>query len=128
MAQATPQAFLPDLAASLTSLGLRLADVGRREEALAAAQEATALYRELAQVNPQAFLPDLAGSLGMYGFVLLDLGRAQEAQEAFAEGLRAIRPLAQAHPAAFGNLAAMLEKGYLWARQKVEEEEKKRQG
>ena len=40
-----------------------LSDLGRREAALQAAEEAAALYRELARARPDAFTPDLAGSL-----------------------------------------------------------------
>jgi len=38
-------------------------DLGRREEALAAAQEAADLYRGLARARPEAFTPNLAASL-----------------------------------------------------------------
>ncbi len=55
--------FTPDLAMSLSTLGNRLSDLGRREEALTAAQEAADLYRVLARSRPEAFTPDLAGSL-----------------------------------------------------------------
>ncbi len=41
-------------------LGIRLSDLGRREEALAATQEAVDIYRQLAAARPDAFLPDLA--------------------------------------------------------------------
>ena len=51
------------LAGSLNNLSLRLADLGRREEALAAIQEAAAICRELAAARPDAFRPDLAMSL-----------------------------------------------------------------
>jgi hypothetical protein len=47
------------LAVSLNNLGNRLSELGRREEALAAAQEAVAIRRQLAQQHPEAFLPDL---------------------------------------------------------------------
>ena len=48
---------------SLNNLANRLSDVGRREDALAAAEEAVALRRELARARPDAFTPNLAGSL-----------------------------------------------------------------
>ena len=51
------------LAGSLNNLSVRLADLGRREEALAAIEEAAAIYRELAAARPDAFRPDLARSL-----------------------------------------------------------------
>jgi hypothetical protein len=48
------------LATSLNNLGRDLSNLGRREEALAASQEAVDIYRRLAQTRPDAFLPDLA--------------------------------------------------------------------
>ena len=92
-----------------------LSDLGRREEALAAAQEATELYRRLAAQQPDAFLPDLARSLAVYGVILRGLGRHAEAAAAFAEGLRVIHPFVRASPAAFGELANALLRNYLAA-------------
>lgn len=40
-----------------------LCNLGRREEGLAAGQEAVDLYRRLAQTRPNAYLPDLAKSI-----------------------------------------------------------------
>ena len=48
LARARPDAFRHGLANSLNILALRLADLERGEEALAAIQEAAATYRELA--------------------------------------------------------------------------------
>src|SRR6267378_7782297 len=48
------------LAASLNNLALRLRDLGRREEALTAAEEAVRHYRALAAARPDAFTPNLA--------------------------------------------------------------------
>jgi tetratricopeptide (TPR) repeat protein len=110
-----PDAFLPYLAASLNNLGAVLSELGRREEALQATQEAVDLRRRLAAQHPDAFLPDLASSLGAYGLVLRGLGRSAEAAAAFAEGLRAILPFVRALPAAFGGLAGALLQDYLRA-------------
>ena len=63
LAAARPDAFRPDLARSLNSLAARLADLGRREDALAAIEEAARIYRELAAARPDAFRPDLEQSL-----------------------------------------------------------------
>ena len=100
---------------SLNNLATFLAKVGRREEALQAAQEAADLYRRLADATPQAFEPDLARSLGTLGAVLLGLGRAPEAAETFAEGARRLLPHARALPQAFGSLFAWLVQEYLRA-------------
>ena len=47
----------------LIGLSNRLGALGRREEALAAIEEAVTAYRALAQARPDVFLPDLAMSL-----------------------------------------------------------------
>ena len=49
LARARPEAFGPDLAMSLNNLSIRLADLGRREEALSAIEESVEVYRELAR-------------------------------------------------------------------------------
>jgi hypothetical protein len=59
---------------SLTNLADRLSELGRREEALAAAQEAAGLYRTLAGARPEAFRRDLALSLNNLAAVLSELG------------------------------------------------------
>ena len=57
----------------------RLADLGRREEALAAIEEATGIYRELAAARPDAFRPDLATSLDNLADTFSSLNRDAEA-------------------------------------------------
>ena len=48
---------------SLNNLSVRLGDLGRREEALAAIQEAVGIYRELAASWPDAYHHELEQSL-----------------------------------------------------------------
>ncbi|MGH3943309.1 MAG: hypothetical protein ACRDTG_32730 [Pseudonocardiaceae bacterium] len=50
-------------------LGIRLSNVGRREEPLEATTEAVEVYRRLAGANPAAFEPDLAGGLWSFAWV-----------------------------------------------------------
>ncbi|RLE27813.1 hypothetical protein DRJ54_07350, partial [Candidatus Acetothermia bacterium] len=59
-----------DKALASGMLGNSLSALGRREEALAATQEAVEIRRQLADSNPQAFLPDLAMSLNNLGAML----------------------------------------------------------
>ena len=89
------------LAGSLNNLSVRLADLGRREEALAAIQEAVAIYRELAAARPDAFRPDLASSLNNLSLRLADLGRREEALAAIQEAVAIYRELAAARPDVF---------------------------
>ncbi len=97
----TPPVDLPERARLLGMLGLALSALGRREEALAATEEAVGIRRQLAQAHPQAFLPYLASSLNNLGNRLSDLGRREEALAATEEAVGIRRQLAQAHPQAF---------------------------
>ena len=96
------------LASMLQSLGIYLHDLGRPQEALAAAEEALGLWRELAAANP-AHQPELAGSLHNVGAGLRDLGRPQEALAATEEALGLFRELAATNPAHRPELAATLQ-------------------
>ncbi len=90
-----------ELSRMLSNLGVRLAEAGRRDEALTAAQEAVAIRRDLAQASPDAYLPDLAASLANLGNRLADAGRRDEALTTAQEAVGTYRQLAQASPAAY---------------------------
>ncbi len=89
------------LARALHNLSVRLADLGRREEALAAGEEAAGIYRELAAARPDALRPDLARALRNLSVRLADLGRREEALAAGEEAVTIRRELAAARPDAF---------------------------
>jgi hypothetical protein len=82
----------------------QLSNAGDRPGALAAAQEAVALYRALAKENPQAFTPDLARTLSSYGDVLFASGRVDESVAAYSECATLLKPFFDAMPDAFGGL------------------------
>ena len=103
------QEHQPNLARTLNNLATVLSALGRREEALAQAQEAVRIYGQLAQARPDAFLPNLAGSLGTLSNQMSDLGRREEALAQAQEGVRIYGQLAQTRPDAFlPNLATSL--------------------
>ena len=114
--QARPQAGdVPDLerleilAASLNNLSIRFSALGRLEEALAAIEEAVALYRAFGTAIPDAFRPDLAAALNNLSQHFSDLGRWEEALAAIEEAVTIRRDLAAADPDAFRpDLAAAL--------------------
>ncbi len=93
-----------------------LSSLGRREEALKAAEVAVKIRRVLAAARPEAFTPDLAGSLNDLANKLSKLGRREGALKTAEEAAGLYRALAAAHPEAFtpylalslNNLAAML--------------------
>ncbi|HSV66747.1 MAG TPA: tetratricopeptide repeat protein [Mycobacteriales bacterium] len=101
LAEANPAAYQPDLAMSLNNLSIRLGELGRREEGLAAIQEAVEAYRRLAEANPAAYQPDLAASLNNLSNRLGELGRREEGLAAIQEAVAILTPLAAHLPAAF---------------------------
>ncbi len=88
-------------AQALGIYAIRLADAGRRLEALHTAQKAADLYRQLADANPAAFLPNLAGSLNTLAAFLSNAGQRPEALHTAQESANLRRQLADANPAAF---------------------------
>ncbi len=90
-----------DLAHVLNYHGITLANLGRREDALNAAQEAVKLYRQLAAQRPDAFTPDLAMSLNNLASFLSELGRREDALNAAHEAVKLYRQLAAQRPNAF---------------------------
>jgi len=93
---------------SLGTLGLRLSDLGRHEEALAASQEAVDIQRRLAHTHPDASLPDLARTLAAQGRTLSQAERHSDAAGAFREALAVIAPFVERNAWAFVDLARAL--------------------
>src|SRR5208282_224049 len=85
----------------------RLQSWGYRMEAVAPAEEAVQLYRELAAANP-AFLPDLASALTNLGNRYSEVGRRQDALAPAEEAVQLYRELAGTNPAFLPNLAGAL--------------------
>ena len=108
----TEEVTLADLAALAgfaNNFALRLSDIGRRDEALEAAEEAVKLYRELVKLQREAFLPDLAISLNNVANMLSEVGRRDEALEAAEEAVKLGRELVTLQREAFlPGLAASL--------------------
>ena len=88
-------------AGALNNLATRLSALGRREDALAVAEEAVGLYRTLADQRPDAFRPNLAGSLNTLANRLRDLGRREDALAAAGEAVWLRRTLAAQRPDVF---------------------------
>jgi tetratricopeptide (TPR) repeat protein len=92
------EAQLAEYSRLASNLGIRLRDLGRREEALKATQEAVEIWRRFAQQHPDAVRPVLATSLNGLGTMLRDLGRREEALKAIQEAVEIYRQLAQLRP------------------------------
>jgi len=74
---------------------VNLGELGRREQALAASEEAVAIRRRLAEARPDAFLPDLATSLNNLSNRLGELGRQEQALAASEEAARLRGPASE---------------------------------
>jgi tetratricopeptide (TPR) repeat protein len=100
------------LADRVGTLGNRLSNLGRGEEALAATKEAVDIYQRLAHTRPDAFLPAFATSLTNLGVMLSRLGRGEEALAATQQAVDIYQRHAHAPPDAFArslsNLGFML--------------------
>jgi Tetratricopeptide repeat len=85
----------------LVDLSVRLAGAGRREEALAAIEEATGIYRQLNEAQPDAYQPQLAISLNNQSLRLSGLSLRKEALAALEEATEIYRQLTKVNPEAF---------------------------
>ncbi|WP_224283317.1 tetratricopeptide repeat protein [Streptomyces sp. LS1784] len=98
LAEADPDTYTPDLAMALNNLSHSLGEVGRREESLAAIEEAVAIRRTLAAGNPNAHLPGLANALTNLSHRLGEVGRGEEGLPAVEEAVAIRRTLAAGNP------------------------------
>jgi Tetratricopeptide repeat len=74
---------------SLNNQSNRLSELGRREEALAAIEDAITIRRALAGLRPAVFASRYAHSLDIKAQILSALGQAAEAQAARDEAAAA---------------------------------------
>ncbi|MET9474805.1 tetratricopeptide repeat protein, partial [Streptomyces sp. NPDC002922] len=105
----TEKPDLPALATSLNNQSVRLAGLGRREDALAAITRAVEIDQSLAKQQPDAFLPNLASSLTNQSNRLAGLGRLEDALAAITRAVEIREVLAKQQPdASLPDLAGSL--------------------
>jgi tetratricopeptide (TPR) repeat protein len=108
LAAGNPAAYEPDLAASLSNLGVQLAEAGRRGEALPVTEEAVKIRRRLAAGNPAAYEPDLATSLAVFAMLLAAEGDLSAALRATGEAVELYRSHVVTAPSVLPRLHALL--------------------
>ncbi|MFE3121738.1 tetratricopeptide repeat protein, partial [Streptomyces niveus] len=91
----------PDLATSLSNLGIRLSEAGHQAEALPMSEEAVEICRRLAVGNPVAYALDYARALSNLGIRLSEAGRQAEALPMSEQVVKICRALAASNPAAY---------------------------
>jgi CHAT domain-containing protein len=100
----TNPAYQESLAISLNNLSVSYGELGRRQEALAPAEEAVKICRDLVNTNKN-FMGDLASSLNNLSVSYSELGRRQAALAPAEEAVRIRRELAKSNPAYQESLA-----------------------
>jgi tetratricopeptide (TPR) repeat protein len=100
LARKWPGQFRSTLAQQLMNKATALGKAHRDGEALAAAEQAVEIYRDLAVARPRrpASQSDLAGALNNLSYPLRVAGRCDEALAAAEEAVRIYRPLAASRP------------------------------
>ncbi|GGE58489.1 hypothetical protein GCM10011317_15350 [Niveispirillum cyanobacteriorum] len=96
-----PPEALSFRAKHLNNLSVRLSDLGKREEALAAVEEAVAIHYTLANTRPDTFIADLATALNNLSVRLSDMGQWERALAAVEEAVNLYRTLAEKQPDSF---------------------------
>ena len=101
LAATRPDAFLPDLALSLSNIGAMLSDLGRRKRRWRRARRRSRSAGGSRRRGPTPSSPTSPASLNNLGLDLSDLGRREEALAASQEAVEIRRRLAAARPDAF---------------------------
>ena len=101
LADAQPNAYLPDLAMSLNNLGRDYSNLGRLEDALKASEEANCIYEKFVEAQPNAYLPNLAMLLSNLGGDYASLGRLEDALKASEEANQIYQKLGDVQPNAY---------------------------
>lgn len=109
-----------EIARLTNNLAIMLSELGQREEALEAAQEAMDLYRELTRQRPDTFTPDLARCLDVLGRIL-QADEPETAKACFAEGIETLTPAYLRYPRGLARLMGRLAKEYLAAVERMDE-------
>ncbi len=97
LADALPDAHLPELATALTNASDAYDRVGQASEAFAASREAVEIYRALTSAQPAVYRADLARALTNFGGDLLRARQPVAALEGLEEAVDLWRKLIRSH-------------------------------
>jgi tetratricopeptide (TPR) repeat protein len=108
LAEANPDAYLPEVTMTLNNLAVLYSDTQRMQKAEEAYGEALVIRRKLAEANPEAYLPNVAATLSNLAYLLLSMERLQEAETIAREAELLLTPLWHANPTLLGNQIARI--------------------
>ena len=101
LSKQNPEAYKPDVAATLNNLGALLYATNDLKQAQDYYEEALEIHRELAEQNPEAYKPDVATTLNNLGALLYATNDLKQAQDYYEEALEIHRELAKQNPEAY---------------------------
>ena len=101
LAEANPNAYLPDVATTLNNLAILHRNQNNYQDALQEYEEALGICRKLAETNPNTYLPDVATTLNNLANLHSDQNKYEEALLEYEEALGIYRKLAEANPNAY---------------------------
>ncbi len=98
LSAANPNAYEPDVAATLNNLAVLYKDTQRFSESEAMFQKALKIQRRLATANPETYEPDVALTLNNLAILYKDTQRFSESETLYQEALEIRRRLAKTNP------------------------------
>ena len=101
LAEATPEAFEPDLAASYNNLGNLYSDTHNFAKAEEYFTKALEIRKRLAETNPEAFESNLAASYNNLGLLYYKTNDFAKAEECHTKALEIRKRLAEVNPESF---------------------------
>ena len=101
LSKQNPEAYKPDVAATLNNLGALLYATNDLKQAQDYYEEALEIHRELAKQNPEAYKRDVAITLNNLGILFSDTNKLKQAQDYYEEALEIRRELAEQNPEAY---------------------------
>ena len=102
-----PEAYTPDVAATLNNLGALLSDTNEFEQSQTYYEEALQLYRSLASRNPEAYTPAVAMTLNNLGILLRRTHKFEQSRTYYEEALQIRRSLSARNPEVYTPDVAM---------------------
>ena len=101
MAEQNPEAYKPDVAATLNNLGTLLKTTNKLKQAQDYYEEALVIRQDLAKQNPEAYKPDVAMTLNNLVILYLELKKKGDAEKAYQGAHDIYQKLAGRHPGAY---------------------------
>lgn len=110
LAKSNPNAYEPDVAATLNNLAFLYSNTQRLTESEKMYKQALEIYQRLALANPKAYEPNVALMQHNLAFLYSQTQRLVESEDMFKQALEIYRRLAKENPIIYQQKIEILEK------------------